>query len=96
MIVITTDIPNKFAEVFASACTPNSIGDFNNDQAAYKLNKTHLPISDSNCYVSCSLQPVKDIIKKLKRNKAPSLDGLTVKQYIELPPYCCYYNYQTY
>ena len=73
------DAANKFAQVFAAACTPNSVEEFTKAQTTFITHKSNLLFSESPCYNSCSLLLVSDIIKKLGKNKASSIDGLTAE-----------------
>jgi len=78
-------VPNIFVEFFAQACLPNSF------QCFYRAKNTFLAsakLSSVNRCVAtpCSTSVVEDIISKLKKNMAPSLDGLTAEHIINAHP----------
>jgi len=70
------DIANKFADVFADACSPFSAEHFNTAWSKFFDKRFDLLPCNMSRHLECSISFFNDIIQKLKRNKAASLDGL--------------------
>jgi len=80
------DIANKFADVFANACSPFSAEHFNTARSKFFDKRFDLLSCNMSKHSECSISFVDDIIQKLKRNKAASLDGLAAEHILYSHP----------
>ena len=78
-------IANNFAVQFAEACSPHSPEVFANSESDFKILKNHHYLKHKHfLYPSlvCTVEEIDHIVRNLKPNQSPSLDGLTIEHII--------------
>ena len=76
------EIANRFADVFADACTPFTTAHFETSRSKFYDKLSGSFYCNRSKASPCSISSIDDIIQGLKRNKAASLDGLTAEHII--------------